>query len=115
MGPVNASSSTPVSQNKEIAPGKDSTSSAPLKLELGNYPNPFNPTTVIKYEIPKETHVTITVFDILGRKVETLVNGNETAGIHEVTFDGSRFASGVYFYRLTTQSYSKVMKMLMLK
>ncbi len=115
MGPVNASSSTPVSQNKEIAPGKDSTSSAPLKLELGNYPNPFNPTTVIKYEIPKETHVTITVFDILGRKVETLVNGNETAGIHEVTFDGSRFASGVYFYRLQSGSTFLQKKMVLIK
>ena len=63
----------------------------------------------------KETHVTITVYDVLGRKVETLVDGNETAGIHEVTFNGSRLASGVYFYRLATPSYLKVTKMLELK
>ncbi len=93
----------------------DTTRAVRLKFTLGNYPNPFNPTTVIKYDMPKETHVRITVYDVLGRKVETLVDGIETAGIHEVTFDGSRLASGVYFYRLTTPTYSKVMKMLMLK
>ncbi len=115
MGQVSALPSGPLSQNKQVALGKDSTSSAPLKFELGNYPNPFNPTTVIKYEIPKDTHVTLRVYDVLGRMVVTLVDGEETMGVHEVTFDGSRFASGVYFYRLTTPTHSNVMKMLLIK
>lgn len=114
-GMGSASPTSPTSQNRPVAVTNDSIDSAPLKFELGNYPNPFNPTTVIKYEVPKETHVTIAVYDVLGRKVETLVDGIETAGIHEVTFDGSRLASGVYFYRPTTPTYSKVMKMLTLK
>ena len=114
-GMGSASPTSPTSQNRPVGVTNDSIDSAPLKFELGNYPNPFNPTTVIKYEVPKETHVTITIYDVLGRKVETLVDGIETAGIHEVTYDGSRLASGVYFYRLTTPTYSKVMKMLTLK
>ncbi len=80
-----------------------------------NYPNPFNPTTVIKYQVPKDTHVTIRVYDILGQQVATLVDGQVSAGYHQVTFNGSRFASGVYFYRISTPGYSKVMKMLELK
>ena len=115
IGMGGASSASQTSQNRQVAVINDSTNSAPLKFELGNYPNPFNPTTLIRYEIPKDAHVTIKVYDVLGRRIETLVDGNETAGTHEVTFNGSRFASGVYFYRLTTPTYSKVMKMLMLK
>lgn len=80
-----------------------------------NYPNPFNPSTLIKYQLPKDSRVTIKVYDILGREVATLVDGVESAGYHEVTFDGSRLASGVYFYRLTTPGYTEVMKMLLVK
>lgn len=80
-----------------------------------NYPNPFNPSTIISYQLPKQTQVTITVYDVLGRKVTSLVDGTETAGYHEVTFNGSRFSSGVYFCRMTTPTFSSVKKMLMLK
>ena len=80
-----------------------------------NYPNPFNPTTLIKYQVPKNTHVTIKVYDVLGQKVATLVDGDISAGYHQVTFNGSDLASGVYFYRISTPGYSKVMKMLILK
>ena len=82
---------------------------------LQNYPNPFNPTTFIQYQLPKDTRVTLKIYDILGREVATLVDGRQTAGYHEVEFDGSRFASGVYFYRLTTPTYSKVQKMILMK
>lgn len=80
-----------------------------------NYPNPFNPTTVISYSIAKAGHVTLKVYDILGREVETLVNKNENVGRYDVQFDGSRFASGVYFYRLISGSHVITKKMLMLK
>ncbi len=87
-----------------------------------NYPNPFNPTTQIDYTLSQRSLVSITVYDILGRKVEALFSGIQTPGPHVVTFDGDRFASGVYFYRFVvrpdpvgTGSYVKTMKMLLLK
>ena len=66
-----------------------------------NYPNPFNPTTVISYQLSAASNVTLKVYDILGREVATLVNGQENAGVYKVNFNASRYASGVYFYRIT--------------
>jgi Secretion system C-terminal sorting domain len=80
-----------------------------------NYPNPFNPTTVISYTIPRDGMATLKVYDVLGREVETLVNQNQKVGRYEVTFDGSRLASGVYFYRLVAGNHVITKKMLMLK
>ena len=65
-----------------------------------NYPNPFNPSTTIKFELPGASHVTMSVYDMVGREVSVLVNESSEAGIHEVKFDGSNLASGVYVYRL---------------
>ena len=65
-----------------------------------NYPNPFNPTTRIKYQVARQTDVQLIVYNILGQKVRTLVNGREQAGWHTVSFDASGLASGIYFYRL---------------
>jgi len=79
-----------------------------------NYPNPFNPTTTIEYSIPNKAKVTLKVFDIRGREVTTLVNKNEIAGRHTVTFDASEFASGVYFYQLTTNDNQALVKKMML-
>jgi hypothetical protein len=65
-----------------------------------NYPNPFNPATEIRYIIPKESRIRITVYNILGQKVSTLVNGIISPGSHSITWDGSSLASGIYFYIL---------------
>jgi hypothetical protein len=80
-----------------------------------NYPNPFNPVTKIKYDIPKGTFVTITVYDITGREVETLVNEYIAAGYHELTFDARNLASGVYFYKLEAGSFTSEKKMIVVK
>ena len=68
-----------------------------------NYPNPFNPSTKIQYEIPATSDVTLNIYDVLGRKVATLVNERKSAGHYEVEWDASHFASGVYFYQITAR------------
>lgn len=80
-----------------------------------NYPNPFNPITNIKYQIPTTTHVSLKVFDILGREVATLVDGIEEPGYKSVEFDGSGLTSGMYLYQLQADSYISVKKMLLLR
>ncbi len=80
-----------------------------------NYPNPFNPTTNIQYSVMKAGLVTLTVYDVLGRKVSTLINQYQTAGTHSINFDASRLASGVYFYRIEAGSFRSVKKMMLLK
>ena len=75
--------------------------SGPNHFELqGNYPNPFNPATVVSYQLPVVSDVKLMVYDLLGREVRVLANERKNAGVHEVTFDASALASGVYIYRL---------------
>ncbi len=80
-----------------------------------NYPNPFNPVTKIKFDIAKNTNAKLLVYDILGRIVETLINGDITAGRYEVNFDGASLSSGVYFYKLVTNEFTDTQKMLIVK
>ena len=80
-----------------------------------NYPNPFNPVSKIKYSIPHASLVQLNVYDILGNKITTLVNKEQTAGSYEVEFNGSDLASGIYFYRLNAGEFTSVKKMLLLK
>ncbi len=80
-----------------------------------NYPNPFNPKTNIKYDIPELSYVTITVYDILDNKVETLVNEDKLAGSYEIKFDAAALPSGTYFYRFTAGDFSETKKMLLIK
>ena len=80
-----------------------------------NYPNPFNPSTIIGYDIPKLSHVTINVYDVLGRKVKTLVDTEKLPGHYQLTFNASRLPSGVYFYRLTAGSYVQTKKLMVIK
>ena len=67
-----------------------------------NYPNPFNPTTVINYQLPAVRQVELSIYNILGQKVSTLVNRKQKAGSYKVEWDASGFASGIYFYHLST-------------
>jgi parallel beta-helix repeat protein len=80
-----------------------------------NYPNPFNPSTTIKFELPRTSHVSLTVYDMLGRQVSALVNEKRDAGVHDVKFDGSSLASGVYLYRLTAGNFVQTRKLVLLK
>ncbi len=92
------------------------TSEAATQFELPqNYPNPFNPTTVISYQLSAVGYVTLKVYDVLGREVETLVNRKQNPGSHTVTFDASKLPSGVYFYRLNAGTYTATRKMMVIK
>jgi hypothetical protein len=88
----------------------------PVSYSLSqNYPNPFNPVTMIKFALPKASFVKLKVYDILGREVANLVNDFKSAGTYIVDFDASALSSGVYFYRLETEKYTDVKKMVVLK
>jgi len=80
-----------------------------------NYPNPFNPSTTISYDLPKRTHVTLKVYDVMGREVATLVDDDYEAGAHEIVWDASGQASGVYFYRISAEDFTSVRKLLLMK
>lgn len=80
-----------------------------------NYPNPFNPSTEISFDIPKQTFVTLKVYDISGREVAKLANGEYTPGAYSIVFDASKFASGVYFYRITAGDFVETKRMVLIK
>jgi hypothetical protein len=89
---------------------------APLTyLMARNYPNPFNPVTTIQYSVPIAADVKLTVYDLEGREVATLVNSPQNAGTYSVAWDGTRWASGIYFYRLTAGQRTYMDRMLLLK
>ena len=112
-GTANGVWTVPLSQVAAVSKNK---SALPEAFSLSqNYPNPFNPTTVISYQVPVSGQVTLKVYDMLGREIATLVNNKESAGSYSVKFDGSRLASGVYFYRLQAGSFSQTKKLLLMK
>lgn len=82
---------------------------------IQNFPNPFNPSTIIRYILPRTSNVVIRVYDMLGRKVATLVDHRQGPGRYSVDFDADRFASGVYFLKMSAGNYSKSLKMMLVK
>jgi hypothetical protein len=81
--------------------------SAPVTFALDqNFPNPFNPTTTIRYQLPVDGRVALRIYDVLGREVQTLVDEAKPAGFHEATLNATALASGVYFYRLEAVSFN---------
>ena len=90
--------------------------SIPTQFSLSqNFPNPFNPTTEIRFEVGGLGFVSLKIYDILGRVVATLVNENLSAGSYIATWDASKFPSGMYFYKLQAGTFSKTKKLILLK
>ncbi len=80
-----------------------------------NYPNPFNPNTNISFELPKASHVTVKVFDLIGNEVLTLLDSRLESGTHEISWNAVNYSSGVYFYKLITDGYTATRKMMLVK
>ena len=94
----------------------DNTNPQPSEFWLGeSYPNPFNPSTHIRYALPEKAHVRIDVYNMLGEQVAVLVDGEQEGGYHEVRLSGEGWASGVYLYRLQAGSFVATKKLLKLK
>jgi hypothetical protein len=104
-----------------IVDADDIHDSSPSDFSLShNYPNPFNPATTIEYELRKESHVDISIYNLLGQKVSTVVDGVKSAGEHSARWDGTDYdgkhvPSGVYFYRIASRGYTDSKKMLLLR
>ncbi len=84
-------------------------------LLFQNYPNPFNPTTIISYQLPSFSNVDLSIYNLLGQKVATLVNERQRAGYHQIEWDAGRFSSGIYFYRIEAGEFQDVKKMILLR
>jgi PKD repeat protein len=87
----------------------------PQEFSIENYPNPFNPSTVIALSLPRAGHVRLDVFNMLGQRVTTLMDGHLSAGVHSFEWDGSRVASGIYLYRVIASDIVETKKMLLMK
>ncbi|MBS1518495.1 MAG: T9SS type A sorting domain-containing protein [Bacteroidetes bacterium] len=116
---VNLAFSIPGSQ-KELTQSAVGISGENTRLPEGfslsqNYPNPFNPSTVISYELQVTSFAKLIVYDMLGNEVASLVNEKQDAGYYSIEFDGSGFPSGVYYYKLETEGFSDVKKMILVK
>lgn len=95
---------------------RESSNKIPISFALKqNYPNPFNPSTTIQFAVATQAHVTLNVFDVLGRKVATLVDETLAAREYKVSFEGSNLPNGIYFYRLDAGQFSQAKKLTLLK
>lgn len=99
-----------------VMDAEESPSSLPQSFSLSqNFPNPFNPATIVQYEVPAAGDIRLSVYDLLGREVLVLVNEKKPAGVYEVRFDAPGLSSGVYLYRLTAGSFVQTRKMLLVR
>jgi hypothetical protein len=115
-GTATASTGTGLYEYSWQASGIIGNTNIPDKYDLlQNYPNPFNPVTEIKYELLKQGFVTLKVYDITGKEVTTLVNDFQPAGYYTVSFNGAKLSSGNYFYRIITDNFTAVKKMVLVK
>lgn len=88
----------------------------PNKFELNqNFPNPFNPTTSIQFNLPQESDAKLSVFNVLGEEVVELINNKISAGYHSIQFDGAELNSGIYFYKLESKDFTQIRKMMLIK
>ncbi|MFZ1320205.1 MAG: T9SS type A sorting domain-containing protein [Ignavibacteria bacterium] len=87
----------------------------PKEYSLSNYPNPFNPSTNIKFDLPKDVLVSIKIYDMLGREIRTLVNDFKTTGSYTISFNGADLSSGIYYYKIKAGDFEQVRKMMLLK
>lgn len=111
--PISLGSSASLDINTKVAELQDN---SPTYFSLQqNYPNPFNPVTVIRYQLPKQTHVSLKVFDILGKEVTTLVDDIQNPGEHQIEFEGKNLAAGIYYYRLEAGDFLHTRPMLLVK
>ena len=99
----------------EIVKDKTEKLSVVKENSLDNYPNPFNPSTIIRYQIVKAGHVTLKVYDTLGREVANLVDKQQLSGKYSVNFNASSLSSGIYLYRITANGFMAVKKMILLR
>jgi len=94
----------------------DNESILPLRYELQrSYPNPFNPSTTIRFNLPKSTEVTLTIYSLLGERIQTLISEGMSAGEHQVIWDAGNLPSGIYYYRLEAGNYRETRKMVVMK
>ena len=96
----------------DVAPARETPAFFALEQ---NYPNPFNPNTMIRYALPEKSTVTLVVFNTLGERVATLIEGDRSAGVHEIVFNAARLSSGVYFYRLRAGNFIETKKLVVEK
>lgn len=102
-------------KNKNNFVSQEMVNEIPNEFKMENYPNPFNPTTIISYQLPKDGFVTLKVYDMIGREVATLVNEDKNAGYYKVNFDAARLTSGIYIYTINTNNFIQSKKMLLVK
>lgn len=88
----------------------------PIAYKLSkNHPNPFNPSTTIRYSLPKATKMELSIYNLSGRKISTLVNGKRSRGTHSIRFNAENLSSGIYLYRIKTPDFSSTRKMILMK
>jgi len=99
-----------------LSDAQDEITQIPVNVSLlQNFPNPFNPRTTIRYQVPSTVRVSLRVYNLLGQEVAKLVDEEKTGGEHEVSLDASRLSSGIYFYRIVAGSFTQTRKLVLLK